>query len=66
MADTDLSREAALRRRHRHEHQGALREVLANARGLTLEETQAVRVSALDARGLAVPPGPRLEAAAVD
>lgn len=66
MTDQDLESGAARRRRHRQERQDALREVLANARGLTLEETRAALVSALRARGLAVPPGPWLDAAAID
>lgn len=66
MADQELASGAARRRRHRQDRQDALREVLANAPGHTLEETRAALVSALMARGLTVPPQPWLEAAAID
>ncbi|KQU68930.1 hypothetical protein ASD62_02810 [Phycicoccus sp. Root563] len=66
IADRGLTGGAALRRRHRHERQDALREVLAKSPGLNLAQTRAALVSALEARGLGVPPEPWLEAAAID
>ena len=57
---------AAARRTRRRDRQDALNEVLDSARGHSLEETRAALTRALAARGLAPPPGPWLDAAAVD